>query len=62
MRALMIAAGGMLAISVLNASAADINRKPVLTKAPPLQPAPSVQFTTGLVFISAAMLAMAGHM
>jgi hypothetical protein len=37
---MMIAAGGMLAMSVLNASAADINRKPVLTKAPPVQPAP----------------------
>jgi outer membrane immunogenic protein len=40
MRALMITAGGMLALSVLNASAADINRKPLLTKAPPVQPAP----------------------
>jgi outer membrane immunogenic protein len=40
MRALMIAASGMLAVSVLNASAADINRKPVLTKAPPVQSAP----------------------
>jgi outer membrane immunogenic protein len=39
MRALVIAAG-VLAIAVLNASAADINRKPVLTKAPPVQPAP----------------------
>jgi outer membrane immunogenic protein len=42
MRALMmIAAGGMLAIGVLNANAADINRKPVLTKVPPEQPAPA---------------------
>jgi outer membrane immunogenic protein len=41
MRALMIAAGGMLAISVFNASAAGINRKPVLTKAPPVQSAPA---------------------
>jgi outer membrane immunogenic protein len=40
MRALMITAGGMLALSVLNASAADINRKPLLTKAPPVHPAP----------------------
>ncbi len=40
MRAVMIAAGGMLALSVLNASAADINRKPLLTKAPPVPPAP----------------------
>ncbi len=40
MRALMIAASGILAMSVLNASAADINRRPVLTKAPPVQPAP----------------------
>ncbi len=37
MKAVMIAAGGMLAMSVLNANAADINRKPMLTKAPPLQ-------------------------
>ncbi len=36
----MIAVGGMLAMSMLNASAADINRKPMLTKAPPVQPAP----------------------
>jgi outer membrane immunogenic protein len=36
----MITAGGILATSVLNASAADISRKPVLTKAPPVQPAP----------------------
>ncbi len=40
MRALMITASGMLALSVLNASAADINRKPMLTKARPVQPAP----------------------
>lgn len=39
MRALMITAGGMLAMSVLNASAADIDRKPVLTKAPPVKSA-----------------------
>ena len=36
----MIAAGGMLFLSMLDASAADIHRKPVLTKAPPVQAAP----------------------
>ncbi len=40
MRVWMIAASGMLAMSVLNASAADINRKPLLTKAPPVQAGP----------------------
>jgi outer membrane immunogenic protein len=40
MRALIIAAGGVLAVSILNASAADIDQKPLLTKAPPVQSAP----------------------